>query len=113
MDWKTILGIVEAAFVVVVFLVAAYYRKSEKLRGFIAELIKDAESEFAQQEKAGEQKMGWVIDQLYAYVPVIFKPFLTREKLQELAQAVFDHIAAYADIQVSNLRAKYEAKKKK
>lgn len=113
MDWKTILGIVEAALAVVIYLAAFYYKRSSVLRGFIAELIADAEEEFAKQEKAGAQKMEWVIDQLYAYVPVIFKPFITREKLNELVQAVFDQVARFADVQVAKLKAQYEAKRKK
>ena len=113
MDWKTILGIAEAALAVIIYLVAFYYKRSAVLRGFIAELIKDAEEEFSKQEKSGELKMNWVIDQLYAYVPVIFKPILTRSRLQELVQSVFDQIAAYADIQVAKLKAKYESSKKK
>jgi len=111
MDWKSILGIAEAALAVIVFVIAAYYRRSAVLRGFIAELILDAEEEFAKQEKAGALKMAWVIDQLYAYVPAIFKPLITRESLQKLVQAVFDKIAAYADIQIKKLKAKYDAKK--
>jgi len=111
MDWKTILGIVEAALAVIIYLFAFYYKRSSVLRGFIAELILDAEKEFAEQEKAGAQKMSWVIDQLYAYVPVFFKPILTRERLQDIVQSVFDQIADYADIQVAKLKAKYEAKK--
>lgn len=113
MDWKTILGIAEAALAVIVFFAAAYYRRSAVLRGFIAELIADAEEEFAKQEKAGALKMAWVIDQLYAYVPIVFKPILTRKAIETAVQYVFDQIARFTDIQVAKLKAQYEAKKKK
>lgn len=112
MDWKLVLTYAGYALSVIVFLFAFYYRRSSVLRGFIAELILDAEEEFAKQEKAGKAKMAWVIAQLYDYVPAFFKPILTKERIEKIAQHVFDSIAGYSDIQVAKLKAAYDAKKK-
>ncbi len=64
---------------------------------------------YANVEKSGAQKMAWVIEQIYAYVPAWLKPFLTAEKIQAIVQTVFDKIKAYADIQVSKWQAQFDA----
>lgn len=112
MDWKLIWDIAEIVLMVVIFVIGAYYRKSAVLREYIAELILDAEEYYAKQEKAGELKMAWVVGQVYDFIPAIFKPILTKDRIKEIVQGVFDYIAAYADIQVAKLKAAYEAKKK-
>ena len=112
MDWKLVWDVAEIVLMVVVFVICAYYRKSAVLRGYIAELILDAEEYYAKQEKAGELKMAWVVGQIYDFVPAIFKPILTKERIREIVQGVFDYIAAYADIQVAKIKAAYDAKKK-
>lgn len=112
MDWKTVLNIVCAVCAVIIYLFSEYYKKSATLREFIAQLIADAEKKYAEMEKAGAVKMAWVIEQLYSYVPAPLKPLFPKEKLEELVQFVFNQIAAYADIQVAKLKAKYEASKK-
>lgn len=109
MDWKVILQIVEIVAFIVGGFVISYLRTSSVVRGFLAELIADAEEMFSTVEKSGAQKMAWVIAQLIEHLPAWLKPFLTAEKLQAIVQGVFDKINAYADIQVAKLDAKYDA----
>lgn len=113
MDWKTIFNVVCVVSVIIFYLFAEYYKRSATLRDFIAQLIADAEKEFADKEKAGKEKMSWVLDHLYAKIPLPLKPFFSRADLENLVQSIFDWIAQYADIQVAKLNAKYEASKKK
>lgn len=109
MNWKDILQVVEIIAMIVGGFAISYFRTSSVFRGFIAELIADAEERFSNVEKAGAEKMAWVIAQIYAFIPAWLKPFLTTEKIQAIVQAVFDNIKAFADIQVLKLKAKYEA----
>ena len=109
MNWKDILQVVEIIAMIVGGFAISYFRTSSVFRGFIAELIADAEEQFSNVEKAGAEKMAWVIAQIYAFIPAWLKPFLTTEKIQAIVQAVFDNIKAFADIQVLKLKAKYEA----
>ena len=113
MNWSQILNILEGALLILAYLVWQYYKSSSTFRGFIAELIADAEVEFSNVAKAGELKMAWVISKLYSYIPIVFKPFFSEDKLREIVQMVFAQISAYADIQIAKLKAQYEAKKKK
>lgn len=109
LDWKSIVQIVEIVAFIVGGFVISYLRTSDVVHKFVAALIADAEELFATVEKSGAQKMAWVIEQIYAYVPAWLKPFLTAEKIQAIVQAVFDKIKAYADIQVSKWQAQYDA----
>lgn len=109
LDWKAIVQIVEIVAFIVGGFVISYLRTSEVVHKFVAALIADAEELYANVEKSGAQKMAWVIEQIYAYVPAWLKPFLTAEKIQAIVQAVFDKIKAYADIQVSKWQAQYDA----
>lgn len=109
MDWKAILQIVEIVAFIVGGFVISYLRTSEVVHKFVAALIADAEELFASVEKSGAQKMAWVIEQIMGYLPAWLKPFLTAEKIQAIVQGVFDNITKYVDLQVSQLRAKYDA----
>lgn len=113
MDWKTLLPIIESAAIVLLGFVVSYLKTSSVVREFIAELIDDAEEEFKDKVKAGTEKMEYVVNLLYDYIPAVFKPIITKDRLKVLAQKVFDSIQSYADKQVAKLKAKYDAKKKK
>jgi len=109
MNWKDILQVVEIIAMIAGGFLISYFRTSSVFRGFIAELIADAEEQFSNVEKAGAEKMAWVIAQIYEFIPVWLKPFLTAEKIQAIVQTVFDKIKAFADLQVLKLKSKYEA----
>lgn len=109
MNWKDILQVIEIIAMIVGGFAISYFRTSSVFRGFIAELIADAEDQFHNVEKAGTEKMAWVVAQIYEFIPVWLKPFLTTEKIQAIVQTVFDKIKAFADLQVKKLKAKYEA----
>ena len=109
MNWKDVLQVIEIIAMIVGGFAISYFRTSSVFRGFIAELIADAEERFSNVEKAGAEKMAWVVAQIYAFIPAWLKPFLTTEKIQAIVQTVFDKIKAFADIQVLKIKAKYEA----
>jgi len=109
MNWKDILQVIEIIAMIVGGFLISYFRTSKVVREFVAQLIADAEERFSNVEKAGAEKMAWVIAQIYEFIPAWLKPFLTTEKIQAIVQTVFDKIKAFADLQVLKLKAKYEA----
>ena len=111
MNWNLIWQIVSGALLIIGAFLVSYFRTSSVFRGFIAQLIADAEWVFSEVEKAGNEKMAWVISKLYGYIPAVLQPFFPENKLREIVQAVFDKIKDFADLQVERLRDAYEKEK--
>lgn len=115
-SWVDVLAVAEAIAIVIVGFVVSYFKTSATFRGFVTQLIADAEVKYANAEKAGKLKMSWVIDQLYAYIPVPLRVLFSRDDLEAFAQNVFNQISKYATIQcdkaIAALQAKYNAAKK-
>jgi len=111
MNWKDILQVVEIIAMIVGGFAISYFRTSVVFRGLIAQLIADAERAFSEVEKAGNEKMAWVISKLYGYIPAVLKPLFPESKLREAVQTVFDKIKDFADLQVERLKTAYEKEK--
>lgn len=111
MNWSLVLNIAAGVLLVLGAFLIEYFKTSAVFRGFIAQLISDAEWVFSGVEKAGKEKMAWVIKQLYEYIPAILRPLFPEGKLEEIVQRIFDKIKEYADLQVEKLRTAYLAKK--
>ena len=109
MNWNMVINIAAGAVLIISWFLLEYFRTSAKFRGFVAELIADAEWVFSEVEKAGKAKMDWVISKLYErYIPAFFKPFFTESKLRETVQMVFDKVKDFSDLQVERLKAAYD-----
>lgn len=111
MNWNLIWQIVSGALLIIGAFLVSYFRTSSVFRGFIAQLIADAEWAFSEVEKAGNEKMAWVISKLYGYIPAVLKPLFPESKLREIVQMVFDKIKDFADLQVERLKTAYEKEK--
>lgn len=111
MNWKDILQAIEIIAMIVGGFLISYFRTSSVFRGFIAQLIADAEWAFSEVEKAGSEKMAWVIAKLYGYIPSVLKPLFPETKLREIVQMVFDKVKDFAYLQVERLREAYEKEK--
>ena len=112
MNWKDILQVIEIIAMIVGGFLISYFRTSSVFRGFIAQLIADAEWAFSEVEKAGNEKMAWVIAKLYErYIPAFLKPLFPETKLREIVQMVFDKVKDFADLQVERLKTAYEKEK--
>lgn len=112
MNWNMVINIAAGVVLIISWFLLEYFRTSAKFRGFVAKLIADAEWVFSEVEKAGKQKMDWVIAKLYErYIPAFLKPLFTETKLREIVQMVFNKIKDYADLQVERLRDAYEKEK--
>lgn len=116
-NWVTVVAYAEAAAVLLFGFLVSYFKTSSVFRGFVAQLIADAEVKYANIEKAGKLKMAWVIDKLYAIIPIPLKIIFTKERLEVFAQEVFEQVTAYATIQcdkaIKALQDKYNANKNK
>ena len=111
MNWNLIINIAAGVALILGAFLIEYFKTSSVFRGFIAQLIADAEWVFSDIEKAGKAKMDWVIQKLYGYIPAVLKPFFPAGKLEEIVQMVFDKIKDFADLQVERLKAAYEKEK--
>lgn len=92
MTYVQIINIVCYVLCVVLFGVMLYFKIRGNAVGAVSELIAMAE----ETDLAGSEKMALVVSKLYERIPAAFKGFLTEEKLQEIAQWVFDWMRKYA-----------------
>ena len=111
MNWQLIINIAAGVALVLGAFLIEYFKTSSVFRGFIAQLISDAEGVFSDVEKAGKQKMAWVIGKLYGYIPAILRPLFPSGTLEEIVQMVFDKVKDFADLQVERLKSAYEKEK--
>lgn len=111
MNWNLIINIAAGVALILGAFLIEYFKTSSVFRGFIAQLIEDAEWVFLEVEKAGKAKMDWVIAKLYGYIPTVLKPLFPETKLREIVQMVFDKVKGYADLQVERLREAYKKEK--
>ena len=59
----------------------------------IVKLIAEAESK----PLTGAEKMQWLVSTIYDTTIPLAKAYFTRERIQKLAQMIFDNIRKYAD----------------
>ena len=84
--------------IVLVVLCAAVYGVSVyfKTRGKAAEAATQFIAEVENSGLIGADKMAFVVSQLYALIPAPLKAVFTEERLQILAQEIFDNMKTYA-----------------
>ena len=93
--WITILEML--AIITFIFLVGFLDIKSKMLID-IEKLIAEAEKINA----SGAEKMEYVVSNIYAALVPFAKAYFTKERIQSIAQAVFDRIRAYAENYIAN-----------
>ena len=87
--------------IIVLLCVAAYgfmlyFKVKGNVVGAVSELIALAEKTGL----PGSEKMAQVVDALYAKVPAWLRKIFTKERLQDIAQWIFDWMRRYADTYV-------------
>ena len=101
--WEIIINIVLAVLSIALALVSYYFDIKKKL-------IEQANVEIADAEnlaRAGQEKMEFVVDKLYnTIVPAMWRPLLTKPKIEVIVQAIFDKIEEYAQKQSKTKKAK-------
>ena len=66
------------------------------IKSKIQSAAEDAINMAEELDKLGEEKLQVAVDQVYAIIPAIVKPFLPREVITGLVQITFDKMEEYA-----------------
>ena len=93
--WITIIKAL--VIITIVFIVGILSIKSKMLID-IEQLIAEAEKINA----SGAKKMEYVVGNIYAALVPLAKAYFTKNRIQSIAQAVFDRIRAYAENYIAN-----------
>ena len=94
MNAITIIDIILTAIIIVVVIINAYRKMGTTIRSKVTFLIAEA----AELDIPGPEKMQTVVDELYEkYVPDFFKSFMTKQKLEEIAQSIYDDMKLFTE----------------
>ena len=103
MDMEMIIQIGSTVLMVVFGGLALWFRGNQKLSGMAAALIAEAEALYQDATKAGGEKFEWVVSSLYAALPAVIRPFMSRGLVESVVQATFDAVEGYAKLQLDRL----------
>ena len=87
-----VINIILTVLVVAVSAYAAYKKMGATIPEKAAYLI----AQCAKLDLLGAEKMQIVVDKLYENVPTAFKSILTKQKLQTIAQSIYDKMKAFS-----------------
>lgn len=99
MSFIEILNIIFLALSGAAFSLVMYFQVRGNLLAVVSQFIATAEKTGLK----GSEKMAQVVSKLYERVPAFLKKFLTEEKLEKIAQWIFDWMREYADSYMSAL----------
>ena len=85
--------ILESIVLIAVLLLMGFLKLKETTELDIVRLIAEAEK----LNKPGAEKMQWLVSTVYDAMVPIAKAYFTRDRIQKLAQTIFDYIRKYAD----------------
>ena len=92
MSVEIILNIVLGVLALAGTFLSYYLHIKEKITAATVDAINTAENE----DKTGEEKKQLAVEQVYALVPKVLKPIITKKFIDQLVQAAFDKIKAFA-----------------
>jgi len=96
MKAEIIINLILGILAIVASFVGWYFYVKGKAYKAAEGAVDDAE----QDGKTGAEKLEIATDQVYAIIPVVLKPFITKDIVRDIVQAAFDKIEAYAEKQV-------------
>ena len=96
------LAIIEAALMLLLGALAAYYATNARLRDWVAHLITQAEASY-QGIRAGGEKRAWVVSKLWEMIPAPLRGVVTKQLPEELVQGTFDSMELYAKTQADKV----------
>lgn len=82
-------------------LVAAFIGYYMYIKRVIESRVPDAINGAEDTQMAGAEKFEEAVDTVYAVIPVVIRPFITRTLVETLVQEVFDKMEAYAEKQLN------------
>ena len=92
MTLETIIDVALTALVIIVSIAIAYKNMGKTISEKATFLIAEA----AKLDVLGSEKMQTVVNELYKYVPDFFKSFMTKQKLEEIAQKIYNNMKLFA-----------------
>lgn len=101
MNFIEVMEIIITVLCVVTYALMVYFKVKGNVLGGVSELIAMAEKTGL----AGSEKMAQVVDALYEKVPVWLKKILNKDKLQSIAQWIFDWMRKYANAYIDAKQA--------
>ncbi len=93
MTFFTIFSIVVIVLFITAMLAAAYFAIKAVLTGDVSQLVALAEMTTL----PGPEKMAQVVASMYQHVPKAFRAILTEERLEAIAQGIFNWMRKYAE----------------
>lgn len=82
---------------------ALYFKYNTALKDRVTGAINEAEEAYKDQTQAGKKKFNFVVDTIYGWLPAILRPIFTRSIVEQIVQATFDQMQAYAVKQLDRL----------
>lgn len=101
MDFYNVLEIIVVAICAITYGFMLFFKVRGNVLGAVSELIALAEASGL----TGAEKMAQVVNSLYTKIPVPLKKIFTPERLQKIAQTIFDWMRKYADEYKANSEA--------
>lgn len=92
MTFIEVIDIILTVLVLAMGMYSAYRSTDKTINSKVSYLITEA----AKLDLTGSQKMSEVVNELYGYVPAVFKKFFTKEKLEQIAQSVYNTMKEFA-----------------
>ena len=90
---ETLKIILECVALIAVLLIMGFLKLKETTELDIVRLIAEAEK----LDRPGVEKMQWLVSTVYDAMVPIAKAYFTRDRIQKLAQMIFDYIRSYAN----------------
>ncbi len=101
MDFLSVLEIIVVVICAITYGFMLFFKVRGNVLGAVSELIALAEASGL----TGSEKMSQVVNGLYVKIPTSLKKIFTPERLQSIAQTIFDWMRKYADEHKANTEA--------
>ena len=101
MDFLSVLEIIVVVICAITYGFMLFFKVRGNVLGAVSELIALAEASGL----TGTEKMSQVVNGLYVKIPAPLKKIFTPERLQSIAQTIFDWMRKYADEYKANTEA--------
>lgn len=84
---------------VIASVVLGIFECRSQIKSIIANAANEAINAAEDRNLIGEEKMQKAIDFVFTKIPAIFKPFITKDSIRKVIQAVFDKIESFIETQ--------------
>lgn len=100
MDINMIISIAQIVVWVILGGLSLYFRTNARLKDVAGNYISEAESVYKDTVKAGGMKHEYVVEKLYAFVPIYMRPIFTVDVISQIVDKAFESIEEYGKQQL-------------